>query len=196
MTLTMIVFDKVGSPQYMTWLAAPIAAALGLGLPGWRNTARWALVVAGVTQVVFPWLYPAITRGDVSGTVVLAARNVLLVVLLVWTVRALALGGSARAETGVDGAAQEERRERVPVAAGFTLASPRARSVRCRRWRRRTTEVSAMQPWPTITLGATGEDVRTVQYLLDTHGHAVAVDAQYGPITQGAPCRRSRATPG
>ncbi len=64
MTLTMIVFDKVGSPQYMTWLAAPIAAALGLGLPGWRRTARWALVVAGVTQAVFPWLYPAITRGD------------------------------------------------------------------------------------------------------------------------------------
>ncbi|MCB2174333.1 MAG: peptidoglycan-binding protein [Actinomycetales bacterium] len=43
-----------------------------------------------------------------------------------------------------------------------------------------------MQPWPTITLGGTGEDVRTVQYLLGTHGHPVAVDAQYGPITRGA----------
>ncbi len=120
MTLTMIVFDKVGSPQYMTWLAAPIAAALGLGLPGWRRTARWALVVAGVTQAVFPWLYPAITRGDATGTVVLAVRNVLLVVLLVWTARALALGGRVRADTGVDGASQQEGRVRVRVGGGVS----------------------------------------------------------------------------
>ena len=117
MTLTMIVFDKVGSPQYMTWLAAPVAAAVGLGLPGWRRTARWVLVVAGVTQAVFPWLYPAITRGDAVGAAVLAARNVLLVVLLVWTARTLALGGRERADAGVQGASQEEGRERVRVAA-------------------------------------------------------------------------------
>ncbi len=118
MTLTMIVFDKVGSPQYMAWLAAPIAAAVGLGLPGWRRTARWALVVAGVTQGVFPWLYPAITRGDVTGAVVLAGRNVLLVVLLVGTARAVALGGRDAADGGTQ-VAQEEGRERVrAVAAG------------------------------------------------------------------------------
>ncbi|MCB2174334.1 MAG: DUF2029 domain-containing protein [Actinomycetales bacterium] len=113
MTLTMIVFDKVGSPQYMTWLAAPVAAAVGLGLPGWRRTARWALVVAGVTQAVFPWLYPAITRGDAVGAAVLAARNVLLVVLLVWTARTLVLGGRERADAGIERVAQQEALDRV-----------------------------------------------------------------------------------
>lgn len=43
-----------------------------------------------------------------------------------------------------------------------------------------------MEPWPIIVLGATGEDVRTIQLLLATHGHPVAVDAQYGPITRAA----------
>ena len=88
----MIVLDKVGSPQYMTWLAAPVTAALGLGLPGWQRTARWVLVVAGVTQAVFPWLYPGITEGLGIPATVLAARNVILVVLLVWTVRAMVTG--------------------------------------------------------------------------------------------------------
>ena len=43
-----------------------------------------------------------------------------------------------------------------------------------------------MEPWPTVAIGATGENVRTVQYLLDVHGHAVAVDAQDGPVTRAA----------
>lgn len=116
MTLTMIVVDKVGSPQYMAWLAAPVAAAVGLGLPGWRRTARWVLVVAGVTQAVFPWLYPAITRGDAAGAAVLAARNVLLVVVLVWTVQALVLGGRERADVAIEGTARKAGRERVRVA--------------------------------------------------------------------------------
>lgn len=117
MTLTTIVFDKVGSPQYMTWLAAPVAAAVGLGLPGWRRTARWVLVAAGLTQAVFPWLYPAITSGDVTGAVVLAVRNVLLVVLLVWTVRAMALGGRERADRQTEVAGASADQARVDVAA-------------------------------------------------------------------------------
>lgn len=115
MTLTMIVFDKVGSPQYMAWLAAPVAAAVGLGLPGWRRTARWMLVVAGVTQCVFPWLYPAITHGDAIGATVLTVRNALLVVLLVWTARALALGGRERPDAA--GRVRQEERERVRAVA-------------------------------------------------------------------------------
>lgn len=38
--------------------------------------------------------------------------------------------------------------------------------------------------WPTLRTGSKGEDVRTVQYLLDVHGPAVAVDGRYGPATQ------------
>ncbi len=37
--------------------------------------------------------------------------------------------------------------------------------------------------WPTLQAGAHGEDVRTVQHLLDVHGPAVTVDGRYGPVT-------------
>jgi peptidoglycan hydrolase-like protein with peptidoglycan-binding domain len=41
-------------------------------------------------------------------------------------------------------------------------------------------------PWPTQQVGNTGEDVRTVQYLLDVHGPAIPVDGTFGPGTRSA----------
>src|ERR1700684_3857676 len=43
-----------------------------------------------------------------------------------------------------------------------------------------------MPVWPTQTLGSSGEDVRTVQFLLTTHGHPVTVDGAFGPATRTA----------
>jgi hypothetical protein len=89
LTLTMLVLNKVGSPQYMGWLAPPVAVALALRLPGWRSSAWWVAGVAGATQVVFPWGYNQVLTAGPGITLVLAARNVALVVLVVITVRAL-----------------------------------------------------------------------------------------------------------
>jgi len=88
-TVTLIVFNKVGSPQYMGWLAPPVAVALALRLPGWKTTGWLVLGIAGATQVVFPWLYTEITAQGPGVTLTLAARNVALVVLLVHTVLVL-----------------------------------------------------------------------------------------------------------
>ncbi|WP_456785991.1 glycosyltransferase 87 family protein [Cellulomonas sp. P5_C5] len=89
LTLAMLVFNKVGSPQYIGWLAPPVAVALALRLPGWRTTAWLVLGTAAATQVVFPWFYPEIVYGGPGVTLTLAARNIALVVLLVHTVVAL-----------------------------------------------------------------------------------------------------------
>jgi hypothetical protein len=89
LTLAMLVFNKVGSPQYMGWLAPPVAVALALRLPGWRTTAWLVAGIAGATQVVFPWLYSEVVYGGPGVTFTLAARNVALVGLLVHTVIAL-----------------------------------------------------------------------------------------------------------
>lgn len=85
----LIVFNKVGSPQFIGWLAPPVAVALALGLPRWRRTAGAVLVLAVLTQLVYPWLYHQVLRGELPGTVALVLRNVLLVALLVATVRGL-----------------------------------------------------------------------------------------------------------
>ena len=85
-TLVLIVFNKVGSPQYMTWLAPPVAVALALRLPGWGLTAWVTLGIAGATQIVFPWFYSEVINQGPGLTLVLAARNLALVFLLVHTV--------------------------------------------------------------------------------------------------------------
>lgn len=77
----LIVLNKVGSPQFIGWIAPPVAVALALRLPGWRSTAWFVAAIAGATQLIFPWGYPQITTGGVGMTLVLAARNVALVVL-------------------------------------------------------------------------------------------------------------------
>jgi peptidoglycan hydrolase-like protein with peptidoglycan-binding domain len=43
-----------------------------------------------------------------------------------------------------------------------------------------------MAGWPLERTGSTGEDVRTVQYLLDAHGSTLSVDGDFGPLTNAA----------
>jgi Putative peptidoglycan binding domain len=40
--------------------------------------------------------------------------------------------------------------------------------------------------WPLEQEGSTGEDVKTVQYLVTAHGHSTTVDGNYGPNTKAA----------
>ncbi len=85
----LIVFNKVGSPQFIGWLAPPVAVALAAGRPRWRRTAQLVLGLALTTQIVFPLAYGDVLYGGVGITVLLAARNVGLVVLLGLTVTEL-----------------------------------------------------------------------------------------------------------
>jgi len=43
-----------------------------------------------------------------------------------------------------------------------------------------------MPTWPTQQLGSSGEDVRTVQFLLNVHGQAISADGVFGPATRTA----------
>lgn len=40
--------------------------------------------------------------------------------------------------------------------------------------------------WPILERGSTDPQVRTVQFLLRSHGHGIAPDSSFGPQTQGA----------
>lgn len=95
LTVALIVFNKVGSPQFVTWLAVPIvfgivSAAAGSGGP-FRVPAALGLVIAGLTQVIYPYLYHELLgTPNLVMVFVLTARNLLYLALLGWAVVALA----------------------------------------------------------------------------------------------------------
>lgn len=95
LTAWLVVANKVGSPQFVAWLAAPVVAALAARTPdgAWRRPAAVVtLAVAALTQAVFPWGYAALVVGEPVVSAVLAARNAGLVALL-----AIGVAAAARA---------------------------------------------------------------------------------------------------
>jgi hypothetical protein len=87
--MALITVNKVGSPQFATWIAVPIV--LGLAWQRWggisfRVPAVMALVTAALTQIVYPVLYASLLSLDPLMLTVLSARNLLYVALLGWAV--------------------------------------------------------------------------------------------------------------
>lgn len=98
--MTFIVVNKVGSPQFASWIAAPVVLGLVLDRQRWWGPASLALVIALLTQLVYPLLYGGLLAASPFPVVVLTLRNVLYVALLVWAlvrlVRVPARGGAHR----------------------------------------------------------------------------------------------------
>lgn len=88
----LIVVNKVGSPQFATWIAVPVVLGLILRAHGgisFTVPAALALVIAALTQVMYPVQYGAVLSAEVWMLVVLTARNLTYLMLLVWAVSAL-----------------------------------------------------------------------------------------------------------
>jgi hypothetical protein len=88
--LVLIVFNKVGSPQYMCWLIAPLAVGLVIDRRRWWGPAVLGLGMALITQIVYPLLYGGLLSAGGLPAALLTVRNALVAVLLVWVVVRLA----------------------------------------------------------------------------------------------------------
>jgi hypothetical protein len=88
-----IAFNKVGSPQYMTWLAVPIILGLATRAMGYGRSFRFpaliALSMAGLTQIFYPVLYQQLLELQAPLLVVLTARNILVITLFGWSIAVL-----------------------------------------------------------------------------------------------------------
>jgi hypothetical protein len=83
-TLDLIVFNKVGSPQFELWLAVPLMAGILFDLPKWRIPLVGGALIALLTNLLYPVFYmDLMILGDL-GVWLLTLRNAALIALLVW----------------------------------------------------------------------------------------------------------------
>ncbi|MBD8022169.1 glycosyltransferase 87 family protein [Microbacterium gallinarum] len=90
LVLAFIVFNKVGSPQFLTWIIAPLVLGLVLDRRRWTMPAVAALAAALLTHLVYPLLYARLILAETLAVSVLTARNVVMVALLVWAIASVA----------------------------------------------------------------------------------------------------------
>jgi hypothetical protein len=90
--LVLIVFNKVGSPQYISWLAVPVLLGLVVGgatRRAFRAPIIVVLAIAVLTQAFYPYLYNDLLVLRPVMVIIITARNLLLVGLFVWAVVSL-----------------------------------------------------------------------------------------------------------
>jgi hypothetical protein len=85
-----IVFNKVGSPQYMTWLAVPIILGLATHTMGYGRSFRFpavlTLAAAALTQVFYPYFYEQLLYLNLPLLLALTLRNIFTLLLFGWAV--------------------------------------------------------------------------------------------------------------
>ncbi len=88
-----IVFNKVGSPQYMGWLAVPVILGLAASTAGtgrsFRTPTILVTVVAALTQLIYPYLYGYLLGLNAIMLLVITAKDIVLIALLAWAVTSL-----------------------------------------------------------------------------------------------------------
>lgn len=82
LTMVLIVFNKVGSPQYIGWIAAPIIAGLVLERKRFVAPAVITLVVAALTQGFYPYRYVGVLNVLPLELSILTLRNIGELILL------------------------------------------------------------------------------------------------------------------
>ncbi len=93
--VVLMLANKVGSPQFVTWLAAPVVLGLVLRPRRFLVPAVLAAGVAALTQVIFPYWYGSLLAAHPAFVLVLTGKVALLVALLVWSIRALWQAGGS-----------------------------------------------------------------------------------------------------
>jgi hypothetical protein len=101
MVTAFIVFNKVGSPQFMVWLAPAVAVGLAHHWRAWRVPAAMLIAIAVATFFVYPLFYYELSHNNPLMALVLTLRNALLVLLLGWSSRRLYQLGTRRPATAL-----------------------------------------------------------------------------------------------
>ena len=92
--VVLLLANKVGSPQFITWLAAPVVLGLVLRPRRFLVPAALAAGIALLTQVIYPYWYGWLLAAHPGFVLVLTVKVLLMAALLVWGIRGLWQAGS------------------------------------------------------------------------------------------------------
>ena len=87
--LDLIVFNKVGSPQFATWLAVPIVLGILYGSANWKLPMFSVIALGVTTYLIYPVFYDYILDAQTWALAILLLRNLGYIALLVWANREL-----------------------------------------------------------------------------------------------------------
>ena len=94
LTMVLIVFNKVGSPQFVTWLAPTIVLGLVLDRHRWLPIAVIAAAIAALTQVIYPYWYGWVLSAETPMLIVMSLRAALELGLLAAAVTVVVRDGT------------------------------------------------------------------------------------------------------
>jgi hypothetical protein len=98
--VVLMLANKVGSPQFATWLAAPVILGLSLQPRRFAVPAVLAAAIALFTHIIYPYWYGWLLVANPAFVLILTAKVVLLVLLAIWGIRAVWQAGSTRDRGG------------------------------------------------------------------------------------------------
>lgn len=101
----LITVNKVGSPQFISWLAVPVVLGLLVdraeGSSRFRVPATFGVLLAALTHTVYPYLYHLLLGASPALIAILTLRNLLLLALLVWSIVGIVRLASPRIQVGL-----------------------------------------------------------------------------------------------
>ena len=83
-TLDLLVFNKVGSPQYELWVIGAAIFGVLAGTEKWRLVSWLTLITSGLSWLIFPIFYGSLLDGEALGVALLILRNFGVFAILVW----------------------------------------------------------------------------------------------------------------
>lgn len=98
-TLDLLVFNKVGSPQYQLWVIGAAVFGVLAGTAKWKFVSVATIITSGISWLIFPIFYGSLLDGETVGVTLLILRNLGVVAILVYAnIQLTKLGNKAKTE--------------------------------------------------------------------------------------------------
>ena len=96
-TLDLLVFNKVGSPQYELWIIGAVVFGILAGTRNWNLVVWLTLITSGLSWLIFPVFYGDLLDSGVIGVSLLILRNLGVILILIYSnMQLVRLGKAAK----------------------------------------------------------------------------------------------------